>query len=89
MDERRMQAMAGRVARRLAGEGEELDALKNVDEAVDAVIAGLKAIEENLPKVKADTVPQKAALDEVRGLMDEAVLPYFADVVKALQAFDK
>lgn len=81
--------MAGRVARRAVGEEEDLEALRNVDEAVDAIIAGFKVMEENLPNVKADTVPQKAALDEVKGLMDEAVMPYFADVVKALQAFER
>lgn len=81
--------MANRVARRAIGDDAGADALKNVDGAVDAIIAGFKTMEENLPNIKADTVPQKAALDEVKGLMDEAVMPYFADVVKALQAFDR
>ena len=77
--------IANRVARRVIAEDDE--ALLNVDQAVDAIIASIMAIDENLPFVKTDTVPQKVAVDTVRGLMDEAVKPYFADVVKALQVF--
>ena len=84
---RDFKAVAGRVARRAIGEDESLEALKNVDQAVDAIIASIMAIDENLPLVKADTVPQKAAIDNIKGLMDEAVKPYFADVVKSLQVF--
>lgn len=85
-----LKGMANRVARRAVGADDAgADALKNVDEAVDAIIASIMAIDENLPNVKADTVPERAALDEVRDLMNEAVKPYFADVVKHLQAFDR
>ena len=94
MNERKIKAMADRVARRAAeGEGERdkasEEALKNVDQAVDAIIAAIMAIDENLPNISADTVPQKAALDEVRDLMNEAVKPYFADVVTQLQVFEQ
>jgi hypothetical protein len=85
---RKINAMAGRIARRVTAETESDVALKNIDEAVDNIIASIIAIEENLPEIKADTVSQKAALDAVKELMDEAVNPYFADVVKALQVFD-
>lgn len=81
----RNRAIANRVARRVMAD--ENEALKNVDEAVDAIIASIMAIEENLPNVKTDTVAQKAAVDSVTDLMNEAVKPYFADVAKALQVF--
>lgn len=83
-------AMSERVARRMVSAEEDDDAaLNNIDQALDAMIASIMAIEENLPLVKAETVPQKAALDSFRSLFDEAVKPYLADAVKALQPFDE
>jgi len=81
-------AMANRVARSVIGE-ERDEALENVDQAVDAIIAALTSLEENLPLVKTDTVQQKAAIDSVQELLDEAVKPYFADAVTALQVFEQ
>jgi len=89
-DSRRFTDMANRVARRVTSAEDEGDeALKNVDQAVDAIIASIMAIDENLPNVRTDTVPEKAAVDSVTDLMNEAVKPYFADAVKALQVFDR
>lgn len=83
-----IKAMSERVVRRIvADEGD--DAMDNIDQALDAMIASIMAIDENLPLVKAETVPQKAALDAFKGFMDEAVKPYLADAVKALQPFDE
>lgn len=82
---RNVSAMAARVAKKAVAQEDE--ALKNVDQAVDAIIASIMAIDENLPLIKADTVPQKAAIDSIKDLMNEAVKPYFADVAKALQVF--
>jgi hypothetical protein len=79
--------IANRVAKNIMSE-ERDDALEKVDEAVDNIIASLISLDENLPKVKTDTVPQKAAIDTVTELMNEAVKPYFADAVKALQIFE-
>ena len=84
---RNLGAMANRVARNVIGE-ERDEALENVDQAVDAIIAAFASLEENLPLVKTDSVPQKAAVDTVKELLDEAVMPYFADAVKALQVFE-
>lgn len=86
---RDIKAMAGRVAKKMVGETESNESLRNVDEAVDNIIASLISIEENLPGITADSVRQKAALDIVKETMDEAVKPYFADIVNALQAFDE
>lgn len=63
-------------------------ALANIDEAIDTIIASLTALDENLPLVKHENVPQKAALDNVREALDTGVKPYFADVVKAMTFFD-
>ena len=81
-------AIANRVARRVMAE-ERDEALENVDEAVDAIIAALTSLDENLPLVKTDTVPQKTAIDSVQKLLDEAVKPYLADAVMALQVFEQ
>lgn len=80
-------AMAGRVAKKIIAEDDE--ALTNVDQAVDAIIASIMALEENLPNIKTETVAEKAAVDEVVDLLNEAVKPYFADAVKALKVFDR
>ncbi len=88
--QRSIQAMAERVARSVIAQGDERDeALEKVDEAVDAIIAALTSLEENLPLVRTDSVPEKAAVDAVTTLLNEAVKPYFADAVKALEVFDR
>ena len=76
--------MADKVAQ---GETDD-EALSLVDQSVDLMIASIKVIEKNLPKVKADNVPQQAALDTVKELMDEAIMPYLADIAKAMQVFE-
>lgn len=85
---KRIESMSNRVARKVIGETESDEALKNVDAAVDNLIASIIAIEENLPAVKSDTVQQKAALDRVEELMNRAIKPYFVEIVNSLQAFD-
>ena len=74
--------MTDRVA---AAEGN--DPLALVDQSIDMMIRCTKIIEENLPKIETESVAQKAAVDEVQGLMDEGVTPYLADVVKTMSAF--
>ena len=81
MDESRIKRMASKIA------AEETDEpLANIDQAVDAMVAAYQTIQENLPHVKTDNVPQRAALDNVQELMDEAIGPYLADVVQLMQA---
>ena len=58
-----------------------------VDQAIDMMIVSLNVIDENLSKVKPANVPEQAALDEVKSLMDEAVKPYLADAVQVMQIF--
>jgi hypothetical protein len=86
---RNVDAMANRVARKMTAETASDESLRHVDEAVDSIILGIMKLEKNLPKISPETVRQKAALDTVKELMDGAVKPYFADAVKALQAFDE
>jgi predicted RNase H-like HicB family nuclease len=79
------------IAERVAADGESLEtdqALDNIDEAVDNIIAAIKVLDENLPLVTAENVPQKAALDNIKETMEQGVKPYFADVVKDLSFFD-
>jgi len=85
MKKERIAAVAERVAEEDLGED---SALSMVDQAIDTMMAAAKIMDENLSKVEADNVPQKAALDEVRSLLDEAVAPYLADMAKAMEVFD-
>ena len=75
-----------KMAEKVAGEFED-EALSLVDQAIDMMIRSAKIINENLPKVKVTSVPQKAALDTMKETM-EGVAPYLADVAKAMQAFE-
>lgn len=91
MDERRIVAMTERVAQKEDPEADfEVDdePLAMVDQAIDMMIRCVGIINENLPKVAIQNVPQKAALDETKKLMDEGVSPYLADVVRAMQVFE-
>jgi hypothetical protein len=68
--------------------GVDDEPLALVDQSIDMMIRCVGIINENLPKVEAENVPQRAALDEVKELMDEGVSPYLADVVKVMQMFE-
>jgi hypothetical protein len=92
MDKERIAKMAEDIAEevafdRVAQSPEDDDPLVMVDQAVDSMIAATQIIDENLPKVKVDSVPQKAAVDAVKDLMDTAIRPYLADIVKAMGTF--
>lgn len=75
-----------KVADKIAAEEDE--ALMNVDQAVDAIIAAFYVLDDNLPHVKTTNVPQKAAVDNVKELLDTGVKPYMADIAQALTIFD-
>lgn len=93
MDKERIAKMADIVAEEVVpnepavATPEDDDALVKVDQALDAMIAAVKAMDDNLPKVKTDNVPQKAAVDAVQDLMDTAIKPYLADVLRAMSVF--
>lgn len=75
---------------RTAAVGEDEDmALANVDQAFDAILAAFAVLDDNLPRIKVENVPQKAAVDVVKDLMDSALKPYLADALKAMQTFGK
>lgn len=61
------------------------DALAMVDQALDTMIAASQVIDEYLPKVKPENVPQQASIDAIKDLMDSAIKPYLADVVMAMK----
>ena len=74
------------MAEKIAAEQDD-QALANIDQAVDSMIAAIAAIEESIPNVKTENVPQKAALDSIQELLDEAIKPYLADIANALSIF--
>lgn len=71
----------------VVAQADDDNALVMIDQAVDTMIAAAQIIDENLSKIKTEGVPQKAAVDAIKDTMDNAVKPYIADVVKALQVF--
>lgn len=73
---------------RLAADPGDDEALANVDQAFDAILAAVKVIDDNLPNIKVDGVPQQAAKDAVADIMDTAIKPYLADALKAMQQFE-
>jgi predicted RNase H-like HicB family nuclease len=83
MNNARIAKMADKVAQKET----EDDALAKVDQAIDAMIGAAQVIDKNLPNVKTDSVPQQAAVDAVKDLMDTAIAPYLADIAKAMQVF--
>ena len=86
MEENKIAALAEKIATNDATEGDQ--ALANCDEAVDNIIAALTVLDENLPLIKPENVPQQAALDNIRENLEQAVKPYFSDVVKDFTFFD-
>lgn len=75
---------------RTAAEGLDEDiALANVDQALDAILAAVKVIDTNLPEIQVTSVPEEAARDAIQDLMETAIKPYLADVLKAMQMLGK
>ena len=64
-------------------------ALNNVETAVDNIIVGIKTIDDNLDEIQATTPEEKKAVESIRELIDTAVAPYTADIMKALEVFDE
>jgi hypothetical protein len=64
------------------------DALSMVDQALDSMIAAATIMDENLPKVESGSVPQQAAKDSIRDLLDNAIKPYLADMVMAMRTLE-
>jgi len=88
MDHSRVTKIANRVAgvRRKA---EDTDALKNVDQAFDAITASLISLDENIDDIAPENAAQEAALDVVKNLLNEAIKPYMSDVLKAWTPFEE
>jgi hypothetical protein len=82
MNESRIAKMTDKVAG-----AEADDPLALVDQSIDMMIRCTQIINENITKIETESVPQKVAVDEVQGLLDEGVAPYLADVVKAMSVF--
>lgn len=72
---------------RVAASADDDEALANCDQALDAMLAAVAVLDDNLPNVKTDGVPQQAARDAVIDLMNTAIKPYLADILKAMQTF--
>ena len=72
-----------RMAEKISDE-ERSDALINVDSALDTLVAAITALDENLPEVKTDTNEQKIAIDRVKDLIETALVPYTADIIKEI-----
>lgn len=75
--------------RTAAKEPDEDTALANVDQALDAMLAATSVLDDNLKKIKTANVPEKAAVDAVVDLVETAIKPYLADILKAMQIFGK
>jgi len=101
MDKQRIDTMTERVAgqmveefvpivmsnRTAAASPDEDVALANIDMALDSVLAAFKVIDDNLSGVKVEGVPERAALDVIKDLMETAMKPYLSDILKAMQVF--
>jgi archaellum component FlaC len=86
MDDNKVASIAERIATDDATDSDK--ALAACDEAVDNIIAALTVLDENLPHVKSENVPQQAALDNIKEALEQGVKPYFSDVVKDFTFFD-
>jgi hypothetical protein len=89
MKEDEIDAVAGRIAAgmTMTAAVDDDPALANMDQAFDAILAAVAVIDDNLPAVKASSVPERAAIDAIGDLMNTAIKPYLADALKAMQVF--
>jgi len=78
-----------RMVERVAEKAKDIkdESLENVETAIDAIIAAIQTIDENVDGITTVNVPEKAALDTLKEIMDEAITPYMGDIVKAMDVF--
>lgn len=98
MDEKRMASMIDNVvgnvdeytftgSKNFIASPNENENISNIDMAIDNILASFKVINSNLEEINVDSIPEKAAVDAIKDLMDTAIMPYFSDVLKAMQVF--
>lgn len=66
-------------------------ALVQIDMGIDSMIAGIKNLQEGLDALKkVDLDPkERAVADKIRDLLETAVAPYTADIVKELDSLEE
>ena len=91
MDNKRIAKMADNVAydsgSRIASLEDE--ALSNIDQAFDTILASVNIIDKNLPDLRPGSVPERASVDAIQDLMNTAIKPYLADALQAMQVLSK
>jgi len=76
--------MANKIAAEQVGD----ESLHALDNAVDKAALALKTINDMLPTVKAENPKEEAAKAKMEDLLETALLPYMAEFMEALGAFE-
>lgn len=84
MDETKVASIVDKIAAEQVGD----ESLAAVDAAVDRAALALQAIGEALQTIKAETPQEKQAKDKMQDIFDTALMPYMADFIEALTAFE-
>ena len=79
-----MEEMANKIAAEQVGD----ESLTALDNAVDKAALALKTINDMIATVKAETPQEIEAKAKMEDILETALLPYMADFMEALQAFE-
>jgi len=92
MDEKRMAAMADKVADDVTSPSvapkSDNPALDMIDDELDKILFSIKAIEDALPGVETANADQEKAKAKIQDLFETAINPYIADVLEAFNVFE-
>ena len=76
------------LADKIAAEQVGDESLAALDAAVDRAALALKTIHDMIATVKAETPKEEAAKAEMQEILETALMPYMADFMAALEAFE-
>jgi len=68
--------------------GGDDDALNNIDQSLDNILVGLVALRDNIDSVETANDAEKRAVKNIKEILETAMEPYFADMLKEMQIFE-
>lgn len=68
---------------------EDLDHMVDIDDVIDDLVEMFDELEESIDKIDPANVPQTAARDRMREIVEGAFKPYLAEFIQCNQVFEQ
>lgn len=68
---------------------ENLENMVDIDEALDDLIEIFESLSDCVDKIEPKNIPQKAAKDRMKEIVEGAFLPYLNEMIQCNQVFEQ